>query len=100
LDLTDHTGVSPVALSGNSDSQSTGLPAFNVAAGDTFEVLPGQTLATVFGNSVAGSLVVTGSAGLSNADTIGFPTTSTGGSTSYYFKYQSRALGTNQQLWS
>ncbi|HEY0257248.1 MAG TPA: hypothetical protein VGC39_07390, partial [Candidatus Methylacidiphilales bacterium] len=88
LDLTDHTNVSPVAISGNTASQGVGLPAFNVAAGDTFEVIPGRTLATVFGGVVNGTtypLVVTGYPYLNGADVITFPTTSTGPSTSYHF---------------
>jgi uncharacterized protein (TIGR02597 family) len=103
LDLTDHTGSSPVALNGNTTSQATGLPLFNVAVGDAFEVIPGRTLATMFGGVVNGTtypLVVTGNTSLNLrlADTISFPTTSTGPRTAYFFNAVSVTAGHWQEV--
>jgi hypothetical protein len=99
LDLTDHTGSSPEPLNGNSDSQTAGAPAFNVVAGDQFEVLPGQTLSSVFGNNTTNDpLLVTGNALLKNADPIAVPTTSTGVQSGYYFNTSAGGNGHWQQI--
>jgi uncharacterized protein (TIGR02597 family) len=45
---------------------------FSVAVGDTFEIFPGNTLASMFGNNTTENpLLLNGSTGVSKADTIG-----------------------------
>lgn len=93
LDTTDHTATSPESLTGNTDSISSITPTpFNVAVGDTFEVFPGDTLATLFGDNVVGGdskikypLMVTGGTNVAIADTIALPTISTAPQTTYFF---------------
>jgi hypothetical protein len=92
LDLTDHTGVSPVPLSGNSDSQSAGLPAFNVALGDQFEVFAGYTLSSAFGSGTTENpLLITGYTNKNQADEITVLTTSPGVLTTYWYDTSSPA---------
>ncbi len=74
LDTTDHGIGSTVALNASN---------FSVAAGDTFDIFPGDTLASVFGaNTSSNPLVLTGSANQGNADQVSLWTTS---DTVYYF---------------
>jgi uncharacterized protein (TIGR02597 family) len=77
LDTTDHTSGSPVLLN------TTG---FDVEAGDTFEVFPGDTLASVFGAATAQSpLVLTGGSNAVMADTISLFTSANAPAVTYYF---------------
>ena len=56
-----------------------------MAIGDQFEVLPGDTLATIFGDNTNTPVVVTGGANFTQADTVGLPTTSGAPQPTYYF---------------
>lgn len=77
LDTTDHTTGSAVALT------ATG---FSVETGDTFEIFPGDTLASVFGTGVAGSpLVLTGGTTLTVADEVALYTTVGAAAKVYFF---------------
>ncbi len=77
VDTTDDISGEAVALT------TTG---FSVQAGDTFEVFPGDTLASVFGDgSSANPLAVTGGASLSNADVVSLYVTASAAAPSYYF---------------
>jgi len=76
LDTTDHASGAAVALT------TTG---FSVEAGDTFEVFPGDTLASVFGAGTTQSpLLLTGARNVSASDVVSLFTTS-GTGTIYYF---------------
>jgi len=77
LDTTDHSIGASVLLT------TTG---FNVQVGDTFEIFPGDTLASVFGaNTTANPLVLTGSVNVVNADTVALYTMSGAPAVTYYF---------------
>ncbi len=76
LDTTDG-GTQAVALS---------TANFNVAVGDTFEIFPADTLASIFGdNSAQNPLVLTGSTGPFTADTVGIFNPGTARLLAYYF---------------
>jgi uncharacterized protein (TIGR02597 family) len=75
LDTTDHTTGSAVALT------ATG---FNVEVGDTFEIFPGDTLASIFGENTASSPLVLASGTTATADTVGLCSTAAT-PTNYYF---------------
>jgi len=80
LDTTDHS------------SQTVNLTTsgFNVQVGDTFEIFPGDTLASVFGNNTTQSpLVLTGSTGLFTADTVCVYSSTTNRWQAYYFNMTS-----------
>jgi len=77
LDTTDHTSGSPVLLT------TTG---FTVQVGDTFEIFPGDTLASVFGaGTTASPLVLTGGANIVNSDTITLYTVTIAPAVTYFF---------------
>jgi len=77
LDTTDHTSGSPVFLT---------TPAFAVEVGDTFEIFPGDTLASVFGAASAQNpLLLTGAPHEGNADTISIITESGTPTLTYYY---------------
>jgi uncharacterized protein (TIGR02597 family) len=77
LDTTDHGIGLPVVLT------TTG---FNVQVGDTFEIFPADTLASVFGaGTTASPLVLTGGASAGASDTIAFFTVSGARTMTYYF---------------
>jgi uncharacterized protein (TIGR02597 family) len=77
LDTTDHISGSPVFLT------TTG---FNVQAGDTFEVFPGDTLTSVFGaGTTQRPLLLTGGTSAGTADTISFFTVSGAPTATYFF---------------
>jgi uncharacterized protein (TIGR02597 family) len=77
LDTTDHATGSPVLLN------ATG---FSVQAGDTFEIFPGDTLASVFGAQTTQSpLVLTGGANVVTADTVSLFTSANAPAVTYYF---------------
>jgi uncharacterized protein (TIGR02597 family) len=74
LDTTDHGVGSTVALN---------TSGFSVAAGDKFQIFPGDTLATVFGtNTSSNPLLLNGSSNQGNADQVSLWGTS---DTVYYF---------------
>jgi uncharacterized protein (TIGR02597 family) len=74
LDTTDHGIGSTVALNAN---------GFAVAAGDKFQIFPGDTLASAFGtNTSSNPLVLNGSSNQGNADQVSLWGTS---DTVYYF---------------
>jgi uncharacterized protein (TIGR02597 family) len=84
LDTTDHATGQPVAL----DTAN-----FNVAPGDAFEIFPGDTLASIFGdNSAQRPLLLTPGASVVSADTIFMFTTVNGRAAAYYFD-------SNQNCW-
>jgi uncharacterized protein (TIGR02597 family) len=77
LDTTDHAIGSPVLLT------ATG---FNVQVGDTFEIFPADTLASVFGaGTTASPLVLTGSTSVVSSDTISLYTVTSSPAVTYYF---------------
>jgi uncharacterized protein (TIGR02597 family) len=77
LDTTDHAIGSPVLLT------ATG---YNVQVGDTFEIFPGNTLASVFGTGTTQSpLLLTGGTNGISSDTVSLCTTSTARAITYYF---------------
>jgi uncharacterized protein (TIGR02597 family) len=77
LDTTDHTTGAAVALT------ATG---FDVEAGDTFEIFPGDTLASVFGTGAAGCpLILSGGTTKSASDEVALYTTVGKPATAYYF---------------
>jgi hypothetical protein len=91
LDTTDGIGLAE-PLSGNSDANpSTGPTTFNVMPGDTYEVFPGETLGSVFGDNVNNTdgttnpIRLTAGNNLSSADTVTLPSTTTSPSTLYFF---------------
>ena len=74
LDITDHGIGSSVALNAS---------GFSVAAGDKFQIFPGDTLASVFGtNTASNPLLLNGSGNQGNADQVSLWGTS---DTVYYF---------------
>jgi len=94
LDTTDNGAGTAEFLSGNPDKITSSAPTtFNVAAGasgDTFEVLPGDTLSTVFGSNASGSatpLILTGNtaANLRFADLVSFRKTPSVAAVSYFY---------------
>jgi uncharacterized protein (TIGR02597 family) len=77
LDTSDHNIGSVVALNTTN---------FSVQTGDTFEMFPGDTLATLFGNNtVQYPLLLTGSTSISTADTVSTYTTSGAPTPIFYF---------------
>jgi len=77
LDTTDHVSGSPVLLS---------TSGFSVQAGDTFEIFPGDTLASVFGAGTTQSpLLLTGATNVTSSDTVSLFTTASAPATTYYF---------------
>jgi uncharacterized protein (TIGR02597 family) len=77
LDTTDHTSGSPVFLT------TTG---FHVQVGDTFEIFPGDTLASVFGAGTTQSpLLLAGGTGPRVSDTVSLFTTVSAPTMTYYF---------------
>ncbi len=77
LDTTDHVSGSAVALTTTS---------FNVQVGDTFEIFPGDTLASVFGAGTSQSpLVLTGAANVSASDVVSLYPASGTAPVLYYF---------------
>jgi len=83
LDTADHATGSPVALN------ATG---YSVETGDTFEVFPGDTLASVFGAGTAQSpLVVTGGASAATADSVALFTAVNAPAVTYYFNTTANA---------
>jgi uncharacterized protein (TIGR02597 family) len=77
LDTTDNISGEAVALT------TTG---FSVQPGDTFEIFPGDTLASVFGDgSTNNPLVLAGGTGPNMADTVGLCTVTTAPAPTYYF---------------
>ena len=77
LDTTDHTTGSAVALT------TTG---FSVETGDTFEIFPGDTLASVFGSGSSGSpLLLTGATTMAASDEVSLYTTVGAVPKIYYF---------------
>jgi uncharacterized protein (TIGR02597 family) len=77
LDTTDHTTGSAVALT------TTG---FSVETGDTFEIFPGDTLASIFGTGAPGNpLVLAGAATQTVADEVALYTTVGAPAKVYYF---------------
>jgi uncharacterized protein (TIGR02597 family) len=77
LDTTDHVSGAAVALTATS---------FNVQVGDTFEVFPGDTLASVFGAGTAQSpLLLTGGGSDTASDTISLYTTATAAVATYFY---------------
>jgi uncharacterized protein (TIGR02597 family) len=77
LDTTDHTTGAAVALT------TTG---FAVEAGDTFEVFPGDTLASVFGTGAAGNpLILTGGPSKNISDEVALFNAVGATFVSYYF---------------
>lgn len=77
LDITDHVSGSSVALT---------TPNFWVQPGDTFEIFPGDTLASVFGaNTTGGQLILTAGTSATTADIVSIYTTSSAPVTTYYF---------------
>ncbi len=82
VDTTDHISGEAVALT------STG---FSVQAGDTFEIFPGDTLASVFGDgSSANPLAVTGGANSTSADVVSLYTTLAATPSTYYYNTLTR----------
>lgn len=77
LDTTDNVSGAAVALTTTS---------FNVQVGDTFEVFPGDTLASVFGAGTTQSpLLLTGGANATTSDDLILYTTGTAAAVTYYF---------------
>jgi uncharacterized protein (TIGR02597 family) len=77
LDTTDHAIGSPVLLN------TTG---FGVAAGDTFEIFPGDTLASVFGaGTTASPSILAGSTSVAGSDTVSLFTAVNAPAVTYYF---------------
>jgi uncharacterized protein (TIGR02597 family) len=77
LDTTDHATGTPVLLTATS---------FNVQVGDTFEIFPGDTLASIFGAGTAQSpLVLTGGTSLANSDIVCLFTSVNVPSANFYF---------------
>ena len=77
LDTTDHAMGSPVLLN------TTG---FNVQVGDTFEIFPGDTLASIFGaGTTASPLLLTGSTNVGASDTVALFTAVNAPAVTYYF---------------
>jgi len=77
VDTTDHISGAAVALT------ATG---FNVQAGDTFEVFPGDTIASVFGHGTTQDpLLLTGGPGVTTSDTVSLFTTVGAPAVTYYF---------------
>jgi uncharacterized protein (TIGR02597 family) len=77
VDTTDHISGAAVALT------TTG---FSVQAGDTFEVFPGDTLASVFGaGTTANPLVLAGGANSTVSDTVSLYTATNMPINSYYY---------------
>lgn len=77
VDTTDHTSGAAVALTTTS---------FNVQVGDTFEVFPGDTIASVFGEGTSDSpLLLTGAQNASLSDTVSLYTTVGSAAKIYYY---------------
>lgn len=82
VDTTDNISGEAVALT------TTG---FSVQPGDTFEIFPGDTLASVFGDgSTANPLALTGGANSSYADVVSLYTTTTLAPSVYYFSISTK----------
>jgi uncharacterized protein (TIGR02597 family) len=86
------TGNSASALTLDTTDHSTGLPislltpSFNVQVGDTFEIFPADTLASVFGaGTKTNPLLLKGGNNYSSSDTVSLLTTITASATTYYF---------------
>src|SRR5258708_10903616 len=88
MDLTDHT-LAPWTQT----TPLVGSPSnsFDVKTGDTFEVFPGQTLASLFGSGTTVDPLVSLSGGTSviTADTVGIPSTLGAQVTTYFFNTKS-----------
>jgi len=80
LDTTDHSTQTTPLLSSPASS-------FDVQAGDTFEIFPGETLATLFGTGTTQDPVeyLIGSTNITQADVVSVFTTSTAPALSYFF---------------
>jgi len=77
VDTTDHSTGSPVLLN---------TSGFSVQPGDTFEIIPGDTLASIFGaGTTQNPLVLAGSANSSAADTVSLFTEVNAPAVTYYF---------------
>jgi uncharacterized protein (TIGR02597 family) len=77
VDTTDHTTGSAVALT------TTG---FSVEAGDSFEIFPGDTIASVFGDGSSGNpLVLTGGKTLAASDAVALYTTVGAAAQTYFY---------------
>ncbi len=77
LDTTDHATGSPVLLTATS---------FNVQVGDTFEIFPGDTLASIFGAGTDQSpLVLTGGTSVATSDVVCLFTSVNVPSANFYF---------------
>ena len=91
LDTTDHATGTPVLLN---------TSGFNVQVGDTFEIFPGDTLASVFGSGTKQNpLLLKGGANLATSDTVVLYTTGTATNTTYYFN-TAAGFWTTQQVFS
>jgi hypothetical protein len=88
LDLTDHT---PAPYTQTTPLVSSPSNAFDVMAGDTFEVFQGQTLASLFGSGTTADPLVSLSGGTSviTADTVGIPSFLGGAVAEYFFNTKS-----------
>ena len=80
LDTTDHT-TQTTPLVGNTPS------SFDVVVGNTFEVFPGETLATLFGTGTSQDPLdyLVGGANVSSADLLAIFSTATAPALSYFF---------------
>ena len=77
LDTSDHNSGTAIFLD---------TAGFNVQTGDTFEIFPGDTLASVLGAGTAQSpLLLTGGMNVVVADTVSFPTRTSLPPATYYF---------------
>jgi hypothetical protein len=77
LDTTDHAMGSPVLLN---------TSGFSVQVGDTFEIFPGDTLASVFGaGTTASPLLLKGSTSVGASDTVALFTAVNAPAVTYYF---------------
>lgn len=77
LDVADHSTGSPVTL----DTAN-----FNVQPGDAFEIFPGDTIASIFGdNSAQNPLILSGSTTAAQVDTVTLYTSVNAPATTYFF---------------
>jgi uncharacterized protein (TIGR02597 family) len=77
LDTTDNSIGSPVLLT---------MTGFGVQVGDTFEIFPGDTLASIFGaGTTASPLLLTGAASVGASDTVSLFTAVNAPAVVYYF---------------